>query len=121
MRRLIPRKKAGKFKPQRQNNQLIVALETEEHRGCTQAFFSIASWKEGFTDESHLYKKCGRHGEDAEFIDNDEEQFKKVFNFMRKHTEYIMQMLVPQVKIWILALDSLQAVLTLLPIKKVPS
>jgi hypothetical protein len=85
MRRLIPKKKAGKFKPQHQNNQLIVALETEEHRGCTQAFFSIASWKEGFTDESHLYKKCGRHGEDAEFIDNDEEQFKKVFNFMRTY------------------------------------
>jgi hypothetical protein len=72
---LIAKKKAGKFMSQRQNDQLTAALETEEHRGCTRAIFSIAEWKEGFADDTHMYKKCGRHDEDAESIHNDEEQF----------------------------------------------
>jgi hypothetical protein len=33
-----------------------------------------------------MYKKCGRHDEDAEPTNNDEEQFKhQFFKFMRKH------------------------------------
>jgi hypothetical protein len=54
---LTAKEKTGEFKSQWERDQLSVALENEEHRGRTQAISSIASWKEGFADESHLYKK----------------------------------------------------------------
>jgi hypothetical protein len=48
---------------------------------CTQAFSSIASWKEGFVDESHMYKKRKTH----KIAHNAEETFaQQFFNFMRK-------------------------------------
>jgi hypothetical protein len=40
---LIPKEKTGKFKLQRQKDQLCAALEIEEHRGSTRAISSIAS------------------------------------------------------------------------------
>jgi CBS domain containing-hemolysin-like protein len=44
-----------------------------------------------------MYKKRGRHDEDVKLVDKDENQFvHRVFNFMRKHLKYVMQMLVPQ-------------------------
>jgi hypothetical protein len=49
--------KTDEFKSQRERDQLSAALKNEEHRGRTQAISSIASWKEGFADKSHLYKK----------------------------------------------------------------
>jgi hypothetical protein len=54
---LTAKEKTDEFKSQRGRDQLSAALKNEEHRGRTQAISSIASWKEGFTDESHLYKK----------------------------------------------------------------
>jgi hypothetical protein len=51
---LITKEKIGKFKPQCQKDQLSIALETEEHRGCTRAISSIASWNEGFTEDIHM-------------------------------------------------------------------
>jgi hypothetical protein len=42
-------------------DQFSVALENEEHRGRTRAMSSIVSWKEGFVDESHMYKKRKTH------------------------------------------------------------
>jgi hypothetical protein len=45
---LVTKEKTGKFKPQRQKDQLSAALETKEYRGHTRAISSIASWKEGF-------------------------------------------------------------------------
>jgi hypothetical protein len=42
--------------------------------------------KEEFTEDSHMYKKHGRHDEDAEHADNNEERFAhQFFIFMRKH------------------------------------
>jgi hypothetical protein len=61
----VTKEKTGEFKPHRQKDQLSTALETEEHRGCTQAITSIASWKEGFTEDIHMCMKRGRHDIDA--------------------------------------------------------
>jgi hypothetical protein len=55
---LTANEKTGEFKSQCERDQLSIALKNEEHRGRTRAISSIASWKEGFADESHLYKKC---------------------------------------------------------------
>jgi hypothetical protein len=97
---LVTKEKAGKFKPQRQNEQLTAALGTEEHRGCTRAISSIASWKEGSAEDKHMYKKRGRHDEDAEPANNNEEQFAhQFFNFLRKHPELVMQVPVPEVNL----------------------
>jgi hypothetical protein len=54
---LTTKEKTGEFKSHRERDQLSAALENEEHRGHTRAISSIALWKEGFADESHLYKK----------------------------------------------------------------
>jgi hypothetical protein len=73
--------KTGEFKSQQERDQLSVALENEEHPGRTRAISSIASWKEGFTDESHMYKKHITH----EIMHNAEETFaQQFFNFMRE-------------------------------------
>jgi hypothetical protein len=37
-----------------------------------ELFSSIASWKEGFMEDIHMYKKCGRHDIDAESTNNEE-------------------------------------------------
>jgi hypothetical protein len=58
---LITKEKNGEFKPQLQKDQLNVALETEEHQGHPRSISSIASWKEGFAEDIHMYKKHGRH------------------------------------------------------------
>jgi hypothetical protein len=67
------------------------ALDIVEHRGHTRVISSIASWKEGFTESIHMYKKHGRHDTDAESVNNDEEQFATLFfNFMRKHIDIVI-------------------------------
>jgi hypothetical protein len=55
---LTAKEKTREFKSQQERDQLNAALENEERRGRTRAISSIASWKEEFVDESHLYKKC---------------------------------------------------------------
>jgi hypothetical protein len=83
---LTTKEKAGKFKLRHQKGQLSVALKTKEHRGCTRAISLIGSWKEGFTEDIHTYKKRGSHDKDAESANNDEEKFTTLFfNLMRKH------------------------------------
>jgi hypothetical protein len=43
-----------------------------------------------------MYKKCGRHGIDAESINNEEPFASQFFNFMRKDPELIIsQVYVP--------------------------
>jgi hypothetical protein len=54
---LTAQEKTGEFKSQWERDQLSIALENEEHHGHTRAISSITSWKEGFADESHMYKK----------------------------------------------------------------
>jgi hypothetical protein len=48
-----------------------------------------------------MYKKCGRHDTNAEFANNDEEQFvTQLFNFMRKHPDIVIsQVSVPQINL----------------------
>jgi hypothetical protein len=62
---LIDKKKTGEFTPQHEKEQLSAALESEEHRGHTRAISSIASLKEGFTEDIHMYKKRKSHDEDV--------------------------------------------------------
>jgi hypothetical protein len=94
---LITKGNIDEFKLQHQKDQLSAALETEEHRGCTQAISSIASWKKGFVEDIHMYKKHGRHDIDA----NNEVQFATLFyNFMRKHPNIVIsQVSVPQINL----------------------
>jgi hypothetical protein len=96
---LITKEKTGKFKPQRQKDQLNAALETEEHQRRTRAISSIASWKEGFAEDIHKYKKHGRHDIEAEYANN-EEHASQFFNFMRKHSKLVIsQVAIPQINL----------------------
>jgi hypothetical protein len=80
---LIAKEKTGEFKSRQERDQLSTALENEEHHGRTRAISSIASWKKGFAEKSHMYKKCKTH----EIAHNTEETFaQQFFNFMRKPT-----------------------------------
>jgi hypothetical protein len=98
---LITKEKASKFKSQCQKDQLSTALEIKEHRSHTLAISSIASWKEGFTEDIHIYKKRGRHDTDVESANNDEGQFAtQFFNFMRIYPDIIIcQVSVPQINL----------------------
>jgi hypothetical protein len=68
---LVAKEKTDEFKSQRERDQLSASLENEKHRGRTRAIPSIASWKEGFADESLLYKKR----KTQEIVHNAEETF----------------------------------------------
>jgi hypothetical protein len=68
---LIAKEKTGEFKSQWERDQLSATLENEEHRRRTRAISSIASWKEGFENKSHMYKKHRTH----KSTHNDEETF----------------------------------------------
>jgi hypothetical protein len=95
---LVTKEKTDKFKPQRQKDQLSIALETEEHRGRTRAISSIALRKEGFTEDIHMYKKHGRLDLDAEFANNEEQFATQFYNFMRKHQDIVIsQVSIPQI------------------------
>jgi hypothetical protein len=87
---LVTKEKTDGFKLQRQKDQLSVALETEEHQGHTRAISSIASWKEGFVEDIHMYKKCERHDIDAESANNEEQFATQFFNTTRKHPDIII-------------------------------
>jgi hypothetical protein len=97
---LITKEKTSEFKPHRQKDQLNATLKTEEHRGRTWAICYIALWKEGFTEDIHMYKKCGRHDIDVESANNEEQFAAQFFNFMRKHPDIVIsQVSVPQINL----------------------
>jgi hypothetical protein len=84
---LTSKEKTGEFKSRRVRDQLSAALKNEENRGRTRAISSIASLKEGFVDESHMYKKH----KTQEIAHNAEETFaQQFFNFMRKKPQYVV-------------------------------
>jgi hypothetical protein len=58
---LAAKEKTGEFKSQWERDQISATLENEEHHDRTRAISTIASWKKGFVDESHLYKKRKTH------------------------------------------------------------
>jgi hypothetical protein len=79
-----------------EREQLSTALENKKHHGRIRAIASIASCKEGFADESYLYKKHKTH----EIAHNAEETFtKQFFNFMRKYPQYSVQMPIPEINL----------------------
>jgi hypothetical protein len=93
---LTAKEKTDEFKSQRERDQLSAALENKELHGCTRAISLIASWKEGFADESHLYKKRRT----PEPTHNDEETFaQQLFNFMRKIQQYVVQLPIPEINL----------------------
>jgi hypothetical protein len=84
----------------------------------THELSSIASWKEGFMEDIHMYKKRGIHDIDAESANNEEEFATQFFNFMKKHLDIIIsQVSVPQINLDI-GTASLQVVSAPLPITK---
>jgi hypothetical protein len=68
---LSTKEKTSEFKSQWERDELSAALKNKEHCGRKWSIYSIASWKEGFVDESHMYKKCRTH----ESAHNDEVTF----------------------------------------------
>jgi hypothetical protein len=58
---LATKEKIGELKSLQERDQLSAALKNKEHHGRTRAISSIACWKEGFADESHMYKKHKTH------------------------------------------------------------
>jgi hypothetical protein len=97
---LITKEKIDEFKSQRQKDQLSIAVETKEHQGHTQVVSSIASWKEGFTEDIHMYKKRGSHNIDVVSANNKEQFATQFYNFMRKCLDIIIsQLSVPQINL----------------------
>jgi hypothetical protein len=93
---LVTKEKTSEFKLQRERDQLSAALENEEWHGRTRAISSIASWKEEFADESHMYKKR----KTQEIAHNTEETFaQQFFNFMRKNPQYVVQIPSPEINL----------------------
>jgi hypothetical protein len=93
---LAAKDKTSEFKSQQERDEFSATLENEEHRGHTRAIFSIASWKEGFADKSHMYKKRKTH----EIEHNTEEIFaQQFFNFMRKNPQYVVQLHIPEINL----------------------
>jgi hypothetical protein len=93
---LIDKEKTSEFTPQCEKDQLSVALKSKEHRGRTRAISLIASWKEGFVEDRHMYKKRKSHDEDVQPARINEEEFAhRFFNFMRKTPQYVVQVRVP--------------------------
>jgi hypothetical protein len=68
---LTAKDRTGEFKSHRERDRLSAALKNEEHRGHTRAISSSVLWKEGFVNESHMYKKRQTH----EIVHNAEETF----------------------------------------------
>jgi hypothetical protein len=104
---LVTKEKTGKFKLHCQKDQFNAALETKEHRGRTRAISSIASWKQRFTMDIHMYKKRGRHDIDVESANNEEQFATQFYNLMRKHQTSLLVRCLFHKLIWISALDSL--------------
>jgi hypothetical protein len=93
---ITTKEKTGELKSQRQKDQLNAALENKEHHSHTRAISSIASWKDGFADESHMYKKHKTH----KIVHNTEETFaQQFFNFMRKNPQYVVQVPIPEINL----------------------
>jgi hypothetical protein len=56
-------KEKGAFTPSREKDELTVALGNPEHTGRTRGLRKRMSWKHGFIEDSHMYKKHGRDRE----------------------------------------------------------
>jgi hypothetical protein len=84
----------------------------------TTQFSDGSPWKEGFTEDIHLYKKHGRHDIEVESANNEEQFANQFFNFMRKHSYIVIsQVSIPQIILEI-GTASPRVVPTLLPITK---
>jgi hypothetical protein len=96
---LVDKEKTGEFTLQCEKDQLSVALESEEHQGRTRAISSIASWKEGFMEDRHMYKKHKSHDEDVHHARINEDVAQQFFNFMRKNPQYVVQVHVLEINL----------------------
>jgi hypothetical protein len=53
-------KKKGSFKPSRERDKLSLGLGNPEHTGRTWGLGKRMTWKHGFEEDQHIYKKHGR-------------------------------------------------------------
>ena len=61
--KLAEDKEKGTFNPSRERDELTIALGNPEHTGRTRGLGKRMSWKHGFIEERHMYKKHGRDRE----------------------------------------------------------
>lgn len=64
MKEIVTQQKDGIFVPDREVDQLSVALGTSEHGGRVRGVSSKASWKDGFKEDAASYKKRDRYKEE---------------------------------------------------------
>ena len=56
-------KKKGSFNPSRERDELSLGLRNKEHTGRTRGLGKRMTWKQGFEEDRHMYKKHGRDQE----------------------------------------------------------
>ena len=56
-------KEKGSFNPSRERNELSLGLGNKEHIGRTRGLGKRTTWKQGFEEDRHMYKKHGRDWE----------------------------------------------------------
>ena len=95
VKNIVVMEKEGRFKPNRQNDQLTAALGNEEHRGRTRGVSSKASWKEGFPEDAGSYKK-----RDHPDTDEEHEKWKQnFFQFMKENPHFAQPFTVPEIRL----------------------
>ena len=53
-------KEKGSFNPSRERDELSLGLGNKEHTGRTRGLGKRTTWKQGFEEDRHIYKKHGR-------------------------------------------------------------
>ena len=56
-------KEKGSFNPSRERDKLSLGLGNKEHTGRTRGLGKRMTWKQGFEEDRHMYKKHGRDRE----------------------------------------------------------
>ena len=56
-------KEKGSFNPSRERDELSLGLGNKEHTGRIRGLGKRMTWKQGFKEDRHMYKKHGRDQE----------------------------------------------------------
>lgn len=64
IKNIVTQQQAGTFMPDRDWDEPTYALGKLKHLGCVRGVSSKTSWKDGFKDDAHIYKKRDRYKEE---------------------------------------------------------
>ena len=60
---MLKTRRSGSFNPSRERDELSLGLGNKEHTGRTRGLGKRTTWKQGFEEDRHMYKKHGRDRE----------------------------------------------------------